>query len=76
MSLSIAELTENLRQARAAYHRLQIGEAVVSVRDSDGSMVQYTMANASRLKIYIAELEAELNGRNPRARKPLVPTWG
>ncbi|MER8924356.1 gpW family head-tail joining protein [Mesorhizobium sp. M0859] len=65
-----------LGEAKAAYHRLMIGEAAVEVRDSDGQTIRYTSANASRLKAYIAELEQQLAGTTACARRPLRPVWG
>lgn len=53
-------LAERLAEAKAAYHALQIGQSAVEVRDSSGESVRYTAANASRLKTYIAEIEAEI----------------
>lgn len=76
MSLSTAEITQYLKDARAALHSLNIGQAVVEVRDSSGEMVRYTPANASRLRAYIRELEDMLGGRGGRIVRPMVPTWG
>lgn len=72
MALTTAE---KLAAARDAYHRLMTGEQAVEVRDSDGSSVRYTQANANRLRTYIKELETELAGT---ARKvgPLRPVFG
>ncbi|RWP29849.1 gpW family head-tail joining protein [Mesorhizobium sp.] len=65
-----------LSEAKAAYHRLMIGEAAVEIRDSNGETIRYTSANASRLKAYIAELEQQLAGTTAAARLPLRPMWG
>ncbi|GLK84664.1 gpW family protein [Ancylobacter defluvii] len=54
---------ELLAEARTAYHRLQIGESAVEVRDSDGSSIRYTAANANMLVRYIKSLEAALEHR-------------
>lgn len=67
---------ELLNEAKAAYHRLQIGEQAVDVRDADGSSIRYTAANASRLEAYIAKLQAELSGDQSRLRRPMRPVWG
>lgn len=80
MSLSdaeIADIKNKLKEARAAYHRLQMGEQAVEFRDSDGSSVRYNSSNVSRLKAYIAELEGLLRGCDAvRASKlPLRPVW-
>lgn len=57
----MATLTEQLAEAEAAYHRLVTGTSVVEVRDSNGEMIRYTAANASRLQAYIETLKAKLN---------------
>lgn len=67
---------ELLKEAKAAYHRLQIGEQAVDVRDADGSSVRYTAANASRLEAYIAKLQSEVDGNSARLRRPMRPVWG
>lgn len=75
----IADITSRLAEARDAHHLLQIGQAAVEVRDSNGDTVRYSPANASRLRAYIAELEQLLKGNasaNHRSRRPMVPTWG
>lgn len=75
----IADIQQRLREARAALHNVQIGQSAVEIRDSNGDAVRYTPANASRLKAYIAELEALLKNDEAlmrRARRPMVPTWG
>lgn len=76
MSLTVEEITQNLAEARAALHALQIGQSAVEIRDSNGDSIRYTPANVSRLRAYIGELEQMLRGRNGRAVKPMVPTWG
>lgn len=63
---------ELLAEAKAAYHELMTGNKPVEVRDSTGESVRYTPANASRLRNYILELEAEIAaeaaGTNHRRR--------
>lgn len=54
---------DRLDEARAAYHRLLVGDAVVSVTDTDGSRVEYRPATAPRLAAYIETLERQLAGR-------------
>ncbi|UVK46828.1 gpW family protein [Mesorhizobium sp. AR07] len=71
----MATTAELLADARAAYHRLQIGEAAAEIRDSNGESIRYTSANASRLWAYIKRLEADLAG-TAAVVKPLRPTWG
>lgn len=56
----MATIQERLTEAESAFHRLQLGESAVEVRDSDGSSVRYTPANASRLAAYIEDLRAQL----------------
>jgi hypothetical protein len=75
----IAVIRQRLTEAKAALHNLQIGQSAVEIRDSNGDAVRYTPANASRLKAYIAELEAQLlndAAASRRVRRPMVPTWG
>jgi hypothetical protein len=61
-------LEEQLAEARAAYHRLQIGEAAVSFTDQNGERVEYTRTTAPRLAAYIGELERQIaGGRKPPA---------
>jgi hypothetical protein len=50
-------IAEMLTEARAAYHRLQIGEALVELRDSNGEQVIYNRAKLPQLAAYINELE-------------------
>lgn len=67
--------SERLVAAEQAYHSLMIGESVVELRDQSGEMLRFTQANASRLKIYIAELKAEIAGTVER-RGPMRPVFG
>lgn len=60
-----------LQEARAAYHALMTGTAVVEFRDQNGETVKYGQANANKLAIYIQELERKL-GLNA-ARGPMEP---
>lgn len=64
-----------LAEAKVAYAALMMGKAAVEVRDSDGSSIRYTTANATRLKLWIKELEAEIAGTSP-VQRPLRPVWG
>lgn len=52
---------ELLADAKAKYHALMTGTAVVEARDQNGEMVRYTVANAARLAAYIAYLEAKID---------------
>ena len=71
------QLTTWLREAEEARHRLMTGEQVVQARDSNGEMVTYSTANASRLDDYIKYLKAELAqfGTAQPLRGPLRPVW-
>ncbi len=57
-----ALLMQRLQEARAALHRLQIGQAFVKVRLSDGSETDFKPANINELRGYIGDLEAQLAG--------------
>lgn len=52
-----------LDEARAALHKLEIGEATVSLA-YNGESVTYSMADAGRLRQYIRSLEAQLGLRS------------
>lgn len=56
-------LAEQLTEARAAYHRLQLGEAAVTFVDQNGERVEFRPASAPKLAAYIADLERQLAGR-------------
>lgn len=71
-----AELHAYLKEAETAYRDLMLGKGVVEVRDSNGESVRFSMANASRLKAYIAELKAELRGASTTPHRVMRPTWG
>lgn len=58
----MATLAEQLTEARAAYHRLQLGELAVSFRDGNGEQVEYNRASAPRLAAYINDLERQAMG--------------
>jgi len=58
----MATIRERLNEAEAAYHDLQIGKAVVEVRDSNGESVRYTLANSARLSAYIQDLKRQISG--------------
>ena len=44
-------------EAKKAYHRLMLGEAVVEVRDQSGETLRYQAANANRLLSYIRQMD-------------------
>jgi len=60
----MATLAEQLTEARAAYHRLQLGELAVRFTDQNGESVEYNRASAPRLAAYISELERMAAGQN------------
>jgi hypothetical protein len=53
--------SEQLAQAQLEYHNLMTGMKVRVFVDQNGERVEYTNANAVRLKQYIQELERTLN---------------
>lgn len=57
-------IAEQLAEARAAYHKLMLGEKLVTVRYADRT-VSYNQTSVDKLRAYIAELEMKLNGRRP-----------
>ncbi len=72
-----ATLAERLVEAEAAYHKLQIGESVAEVRDSNGESVRYTQANQGRLRAYIADLKAQIAAEGaPLRTGPINPIFG
>lgn len=65
MALSPQDLAltqTRLAEAKAALHQIMIGQGVQRVQDQNGESVTYSTANASRLRSYIAELEALVRG--------------
>lgn len=68
-------LADQLRAAKQAYHDLMTGKSARVIVDSDGSRVEYTSANADRLRSYIAELEAQIAGNTTGRRRPLIPMF-
>jgi len=62
-----ATLTARKTAAETAYHNLMVGGAPRVVVDQNGERVEYTPANASRLKAYIQELENLLAGISTRS---------
>lgn len=66
-------LAEQLAAAQTAYHNLMTGKAVKVVIDQNGERVEYAVANADRLKAYIAALESQIAGTS--SRRPLIPVF-
>lgn len=56
----MATLAEQLAEAQAAYHDLQIGKAVRVFVDQNGERLEYTSANRSALLVYINDLKAQI----------------
>lgn len=54
------ELQAQLKEARAAQHRLMTGESVREFVDQNGERISYSSANASALAAYIWGLENKL----------------
>lgn len=52
---------ELLQQARTEYHNLMTGLKVRVFVDHNGERVEYTNANAARLRAYIQELERQVD---------------
>lgn len=59
-----------LEEARAAYHDLIRGKAVVSFRDQNNEQVTYGAAKAGDLKTYIDWLEGKCNPCVGRMNRP------
>lgn len=72
----MATAAQRLVEAQNALHALRIGQSAVEVRDSNGESVRFTAANESRLRQYIAELQAEIGGTSTTRRLPMRPVFG
>lgn len=69
-----AELERNLKEAKAAYHRLMIGKSARVFVDQNSERIEYTAANATRLAAYIRDLETQLGmGWTARPMRPFFP---
>lgn len=55
---------QKLDEAKLALHNLNTGSMVRVSVDKDGSRVEFAVADMGRLRAYIAELEAAVNGTN------------
>ncbi|MBR0871188.1 phage tail protein [Bradyrhizobium tropiciagri] len=62
---------EMLDQAKAALHRLMIGEAVVEC-EWQGQKTKFGQANINQLRAYVAELEARIAGLPVRGAMGIV----
>lgn len=74
MPLTLPSAQDRLAEARVALHALMTGQHVVSVRDADGSSLEYGRASIGALRAYIAELQAEVAGLSPAAG-PMRPVF-
>lgn len=54
-------VSEQLVQARSEYHNLMTGLKVRVFVDQNGERIEYTSANAARLRAYIQELERQVD---------------
>lgn len=69
-----AELQQKLVEARAAYHKLMVGQSSrVVVDGADGSRVEFTVANRAALYQYIRDLETRLNPDSTAAARAYRP---
>lgn len=70
-----AAIKAKLDAAQAAFDRLISGRAIRVVVDSDGSRIEYTSANQSKLYQYLQLLQAQydacIGGTKPAVTKPL-----
>lgn len=65
-----------LEDAKAALHDLLIGVAAVQVHQGNGESVRYTPADESKLRVYIAQLEAKIAGSTAKPKyRPLYPVF-
>lgn len=69
----MAQLTvaEKLVEAETALHELLTGTSARVVVDQNGERIEYTAANAGRLRAYIDELKRELSSPNLGSNGPL-----
>lgn len=58
--MSSVLLAQRLAEAELAYHNLMLGTSARVVVDQNGERVEFTAANAERLKAYIESLKAEI----------------
>lgn len=59
MAETCVQILTRLNAARAALDAVINGGAIRSITDTDGSRVEYTSANSSKLVSYIALLQAQ-----------------
>jgi len=59
----MATVADRLAEAEAEYHALMTGNKPRVVVDQNGERVEFTAANASRLKQYIESLKAQSSNK-------------
>lgn len=70
----MATAAQRLVEAETALHAILTGRGIQSAVDSDGSRVQYSTANVSRLRSYIEDLKREIAGTT-RSTGPIRPVF-
>lgn len=80
MSFTCEQLAAQLASALAALHSLNTGRQVAEVVDQNGERVKFTPASASRLVLYIEQLQNAMaekgcGGVNAVCRAPLEFTF-
>lgn len=53
-------ISANLKEAEAAYHKVRMGGMARTFVDQNGERVEFTVANADRLRAYIIEMKGQL----------------
>lgn len=72
--MATLSLADQLTQAQDAYHALMTGTSARVLVDQNGERIEYTSANADRLRAYIERLQAQIaNGGTVSSRRPLIP---
>lgn len=57
---TLTPLEKLIAEAEIAYHKLQLGQALVEITDQNGERVRFAPANSQRLYLYIQQLKAQL----------------
>jgi len=60
MAFTQQQLETMISESETAYHALMLGQAPRVVVDQNGERVEFTSANSSKLKAYIADLRVQL----------------
>jgi hypothetical protein len=76
MAETCAQIKTRLDTARAALDAVLIGGAPRVIQDTDGSRIEYSSANPSRLISYVSLLQAQydacLTGLSPIVTRPVT----